>query len=95
VLILPHGAVQVIKGSFLPKAGGKTCEGSPVFQRNNIFHPHQFTHGSEFNSSTDRDFFRNDELIVRQTKGVMNNVIELMRLDIESQLQEKLVPVTE
>jgi len=53
------------------------------------------THGSQFNSSTDREFFRNDELIVRQTKGVVNNVIELMRLDIESQLKEKLVPVTE
>jgi len=30
------------------------------------------------NVNTDREFFRNDELIVRQTKGVVNNVIELM-----------------
>jgi multimeric flavodoxin WrbA/rubredoxin len=53
------------------------------------------THGSQFNSSTDREFFRNDELIVRQTKGVVNNVIELMKIDIESQLKGNLVPVTE
>jgi multimeric flavodoxin WrbA len=53
------------------------------------------THGSQFNSSQDADFFRNDELIVAYTKGVVNNVIELMRLDIESQLKGKLVPVSE
>jgi multimeric flavodoxin WrbA len=53
------------------------------------------THGSQFNSSTDREFFRNDELIVRQTRGVVNNVIEFLRLGNESQLKGKLVPVTE
>lgn len=53
------------------------------------------THGSEFNSSTDREFFRNDELIVRHTKGVVNNVIALMHCDLETHLKGKLVPVTE
>jgi multimeric flavodoxin WrbA/rubredoxin len=53
------------------------------------------THGSEFNSSTDREFFRNDELIVRQTKGVVNNVIEFLRVGNEAQLKGHLVPVTE
>jgi multimeric flavodoxin WrbA len=53
------------------------------------------THGSEFNSNTDREFFRNDELIVRHTKGVVSNVIELMHLDLESALKGKLVPVSE
>jgi len=53
------------------------------------------THGSEFNSSTDREFFRNDELIVRHTRGVVNNVIEMMQLSIEEKLKGKLVPVTE
>ena len=43
------------------------------------------THGAEFNSSTDEDFFRADDLTVSYTKGVVNNVIELMQLDIESQ----------
>jgi len=53
------------------------------------------THGSEFNSNTDREFFRNDALIVRHTRGVVSNVIELMKLDIESALKGKLVPVCE
>lgn len=53
------------------------------------------THGSQFNSSTDREFFRSDELIVRHTKGIVNNVIELIQLDAEEKLKGKLVPVTE
>lgn len=53
------------------------------------------THGPEFNSSTDAEFFRNDELLISYTKGVVNNVIELMNLDIEGQLKGKLVPVSE
>ena len=53
------------------------------------------THGSEYNSSTDKEFFRNDELIVRQTKGVVNNVIEFLRVGNEAQLKGHLVPVTE
>ena len=53
------------------------------------------THGSQFNSSTDREFFRSDELIVRHTRGVVSNVIEMMHLNIEENLKGKLVPVTE
>jgi multimeric flavodoxin WrbA len=52
-------------------------------------------HGSEFNSKTDREFFRNDPLIVRQVRGVVNNVIETMKLSIEENLKGKLVPVSE
>jgi multimeric flavodoxin WrbA len=53
------------------------------------------THGAEFNSSNDADFFRNDELVRSYTRGVVNNVIELMRLDVESQLKGRLVAVSE
>jgi len=53
------------------------------------------THGSQFNSSTDKEFFRSDELIVRHTKGVVNNVIKMMQLDAEARLKGNLVPVTE
>lgn len=53
------------------------------------------THGSEFNSRTDREFFRNDTLIVHQVRGVVNNVIATMQLDPEESLKGKLVPVTE
>ncbi|HSA38254.1 MAG TPA: NAD(P)H-dependent oxidoreductase [Methanoregula sp.] len=53
------------------------------------------THGSEFNSSTDREFFRNDDFIVRQAKGVTSNVITLMKEGLEERLKGRLVPVTE
>jgi len=53
------------------------------------------THGAEFNSSTDAEFFRNDALLVDYTKGVVNNVVELMKLDVEGQLKGSLIPVSE
>jgi multimeric flavodoxin WrbA len=53
------------------------------------------THGAEFNSNADREFFRNDELLISYTKGVVTNVIEMMRLNLEEQLKGKLVPVSE
>ncbi len=53
------------------------------------------THGSEFNSSTDREFFKNDELVVRQATGVTSNVIALMKEGLEERLKGRLVPVTE
>jgi multimeric flavodoxin WrbA len=53
------------------------------------------THGAEFNSGTDEEFFRNDALLIDYTKGVVNNVVELMKLDIEEQLKGRLIPVSE
>ncbi len=53
------------------------------------------THGSQFNSSTDREFFRSDELLASQIRGVVNNLLALMQLDIEDNLKGKLVPVSE
>ena len=53
------------------------------------------THGSAFNSKTDREFFRSDELVSRQVKGVVNNVVEMLKLGIEEKLKGKLVPVSE
>lgn len=53
------------------------------------------THGSEFNSKTDHEFFQNDELLVHQVRGVVTNVIGILHLDIEEKLRGKLVPVTE
>ena len=40
------------------------------------------THGSEFNSKTDRDFFRNDELIIHKSRGVVKNVNKIIKLYI-------------
>lgn len=53
------------------------------------------THGSEFNSSTDAEFLRSDDFLAGQVKGVVNNVIAMMEMDLESKLKGKLVPVTE
>jgi hypothetical protein len=53
------------------------------------------THGAEFNSNADREFFRNDELMKSYTRGVVTNVIELMRLNLDEQLKGRLIPVSE
>jgi hypothetical protein len=53
------------------------------------------THRAQFNSKTDAVFFRTDELLVTQINGVVNNVIALMQIDIESQMKGKLLPVSE
>ncbi len=53
------------------------------------------THGAEFNSNADRDFFRTDDLLKSYTRGVVNNVVELIRLDLEAQLKGRLIPVSE
>jgi multimeric flavodoxin WrbA len=53
------------------------------------------THGAEFSSNEDREFFTNDPLLRKNTRGVVSNVVEMMRLNIEEQLAEKIVPVSE
>jgi multimeric flavodoxin WrbA len=53
------------------------------------------THGAEFNSNADREFFRNDELLGSYAKGVVTNVIELMRCNLEEQLKGRVIPVSE
>jgi hypothetical protein len=53
------------------------------------------THGAEFNSNADREFFRTDELLKVYTRGVVNNVVELMRRNVEEQLKGRLIPVSE
>ncbi len=45
-------------------------------------------------SNADREFFRTDELLQSHTRGVVTNVIELMRLNVEEQPKGKLVPVS-
>jgi len=53
------------------------------------------THGDQFNTNTDTEYFRNDPLVKINVKGMVNNVIEIMKLDIESKLKGKLVPDAE
>lgn len=53
------------------------------------------THGAEFNSSTDSGFFRNDQRMRDDIRGVVSNVVEFMQLDSELQLKGRLAPVSE
>lgn len=53
------------------------------------------THGAQFNTNTDNEFFKTDPLVVTKTKGVVNNTVEMMRLEPESNLKGKLVAVCE
>lgn len=53
------------------------------------------THGAQFNTNTDTEYFRNDPLLKIKVKSMVNNVIEMMNPDVESKLKGKLVPVAE
>jgi multimeric flavodoxin WrbA len=53
------------------------------------------THGAQFNTMTDADYLRNDPLVIWKVKGMANNVVEMLQLDLEQRLKGKLVPVAE
>jgi multimeric flavodoxin WrbA len=53
------------------------------------------THGAQFNTDTDTEYLKNDPLVTLKVKGMANNVVEMLYLDIEDKLKRKLVPVCE
>lgn len=53
------------------------------------------THGAQFNTATDFDYLRNDPLVAQKVKGMANNVVEMLLLNIEEKLKGKLAPVAE
>jgi multimeric flavodoxin WrbA len=53
------------------------------------------THGAQFNTITDMEFLKTDPLVIQKVKGMTHNVIEMIRLDPETKLKGKLVPVCE
>lgn len=53
------------------------------------------THGAEFSSNEDRNFFSTDPILRKYTRGVVSNVIELMKINLEEQLLGKVIPVSE
>ena len=53
------------------------------------------THGAQFNTITDSDFLRNDPMVIMKVKGMANNVVEMLKLDIEQKLKGKLIAVAE
>ena len=53
------------------------------------------THGAQFNTNTDTEYLKNDPLVILKVKGMANNVVEMLHLDMEDKLRGKLVPVCE
>jgi len=53
------------------------------------------THGAQFNTNTDTEYLKNDPLVIQKVKGMANNVVEMLHLDMEDRLKGKLVPVCE
>ena len=53
------------------------------------------THGAQFNTNTDAEYLRNDPLVFFKVRGMANNVVEMLKLDLEPKLKGKLVPVAE
>jgi multimeric flavodoxin WrbA len=53
------------------------------------------THGAEYSSNEDREFFNTDQLLRQHTRGVVTNVVEMLKLDLERQLKDRIIPVSE
>jgi multimeric flavodoxin WrbA/rubredoxin len=53
------------------------------------------THGAQFNTNTDTEYLKNDPLVLFKVRGMANNVVEMLNLDLEKKLKGKLVPVCE
>jgi multimeric flavodoxin WrbA len=53
------------------------------------------THGAQFNTNTDTEYLKSDPLVIQKVKGMANNVVEMLHLDMEDKLKGKLVPVCE
>lgn len=52
-------------------------------------------HGAQFNTKTDSEFLRTDDLVRVKTRGLTSNVVEMMKLDLETVLKGRLIPVCE
>ena len=53
------------------------------------------THGAQFNTNTDTEYLKSDPLVIQKVKGMANNVVEMLHLDMEDKLKGKLIPVCE
>lgn len=53
------------------------------------------THGATYNAEEDTGFFRNDGKLKKEVAGVVNNVVETIRQDLETRLKKKITPVSE
>lgn len=52
------------------------------------------THGAIYNAKTDNEFFKHDKKIERDIKGLVNNVLEMVKQNLEKK-KEKIINVCE
>jgi multimeric flavodoxin WrbA len=63
-----------------------------------IFAPFSFaykTHGAGNDTRTDHDYFKSNEKLAKEVRGIVNNVVELVKLDMEKKLKGKIIQVCE
>ena len=63
-----------------------------------IFAPFSFayiTHWAIHNADTDNEYLKTSEKLKRDVSGVVNNVVELMKLDLEKKLKNKIKSICE
>ena len=53
------------------------------------------THGLQYNSKTDNDFFKDDKILKKEIEGIVINVVETMNQDLETELKNRIVPISE
>jgi len=53
------------------------------------------THGAQYPAETDNSFFRKDKKLEKEIDGVVNNVVNLMKQELEKKLKGKIVSVCE
>jgi len=63
-----------------------------------IFAPFGFaykTHGAEHNAKTDSQYFGASEKLKKEVKGIVDNVLEMLKLDLERKLKDRITQVCE
>ncbi len=51
------------------------------------------THGASYDAKDDYEFFKTDDKLKRDIKGVVNNLIEMMRQDLEGKIKDRSIAV--
>jgi len=63
-----------------------------------IYAPYGFaykTHGGEHNSKTDNEYLLKNEKLKKEVSGAVSNVVEMIKLNLEDKINNKITPVSE
>lgn len=53
------------------------------------------THGAQYNTITDNNYFKNDKKLKDNIKGLINNLDVMLKQDLEKKIKGKIIPVSE